>query len=165
MTVTLRGFSHTWPADVDMLLVGPDGQKVMLLSDVGGGGFSINNVNVTLSDAAGGSLSAIGMILPGTYKPTNIEPGESGELDAFPAPAPAAPYGSALSAFSGGNPNGVWSLYAVDDGPGDAGQLISGWSITMTTVASGPQAPTISDIGNQTIAVNTRGRADFLYGC
>src|SRR4029079_11723688 len=122
VTVTLRGLTHTWPADVDILLVGPGGQKAMIFSDVGGGN-ALNNVTVTLSDAAAAALTATGAIVAGTYKPTNVEPGETGELDTFSAPAPAGPYTSALSAFNGQSANGTWSLYVVDDGPGDQGSL------------------------------------------
>ncbi len=34
--VTLFGMSHTFPDDLDILLVGPSGQTVMLMSDAGG---------------------------------------------------------------------------------------------------------------------------------
>jgi subtilisin-like proprotein convertase family protein len=135
ITATLRGFTHTWPADVDVLLVGPTGQKAMIFSDVGGGN-SLNNVTVTLSDSAASSLTAA-RITAGTYKPTNIEPGETGELDSFSSPAPTGPYTSSLSAFTGTNPNGPWSLYVVDDGPGDQGSLAGGWSLSITTVSGG----------------------------
>src|SRR5688572_12173963 len=37
VTATLNGFSHTATGDVDMLLVGPGGQNVMLMSDAGSG--------------------------------------------------------------------------------------------------------------------------------
>src|SRR5690242_7366033 len=37
VTVTLQGFSHTFPRDVDVLLVGPTGRTVFLMSDVGSG--------------------------------------------------------------------------------------------------------------------------------
>ena len=33
--VTLNGFSHTFPGDVDILLVGPAGQKFIIVSDAG----------------------------------------------------------------------------------------------------------------------------------
>ena len=38
MTVTLTGMSHTFPDDVDVMLVGPGGQSAILMSDQGGGG-------------------------------------------------------------------------------------------------------------------------------
>ncbi len=154
VTVTLRGLTHTWPADVDVLLVGPNGQKAMIFSDVGGS-TDVNNVTVTLSDAAATALTAAGTIVSGTYRPTNVEPGESGELDTFPAPAPGGPYAAPLTVFNGSAANGTWSLYAVDDGAGDQGSFASGWSLTITTVTTGSQAPTISDIADQVTTVNT----------
>src|SRR5262249_21142388 len=145
--------THTYPADVDVLLVGPSGQKAMIFSDVGGGG-DINNVNLTFSDAAAAALTASGQIASGTYKPSNVEPGEKGELDTFSAPAPAGPYTSPLNVFNGQPANGVWSLYAVDDGPGDQGSIGS-WSLSITYVGTGSQAPTISDIPDQSTSTGT----------
>ena len=94
--------------------------------------------SVTLSDAAATALTATAPIVSGTYKPTNVEPGETGNLDSFPAPAPAGPYSSPLSVFRGFSPNGTWLLYVVDDGPGDQGSVGSGWSLTITTTTTGP---------------------------
>jgi subtilisin-like proprotein convertase family protein len=155
VTVTLQNLSHTYPADIDVLLVGPAGQKAVIFSDVGGGG-DVNSVTVTLSDAAATALTATGQIVSGTFKPTNVEPGETGELDNFSAPAPGGPYGTALSTFNGVGANGTWSLYVVDDGPGDLGSFAGGWSLTITTVSgNGSAAPMISDIGDQWTTTNT----------
>ncbi len=154
MTVTLRNLSHTWPADVDVLLVGPGGQKAVIFSDVGGG-IGVSNVTVTLSDAAATALTATGQIVAGTFKPTNVEPGEQGELDNFSAPAPGGPYGTPLSTFNGTSPNGTWSLYVVDDGPGDQGSFAGGWTVTITTASAGaPETPAITDVLHQSPAVN-----------
>jgi len=46
VTVSLNGLSHTYPDDLDILLVGPDGAKVMLMSDAGLGN-DLNNVVLT----------------------------------------------------------------------------------------------------------------------
>ncbi len=122
--VTLSGINHTFPSDIDILLVGPAGQRIILMSDVGSG---TDLVNVTLTfDDAGPALPI--PIISGTYRPTN-----SGTGDIFPAPAPAAPYGSALSDFNGTNPNGTWSLYVNDDAGGDSGNIAGGWSLSFET--------------------------------
>jgi subtilisin-like proprotein convertase family protein len=132
VTLTLRNLSHTWASDIDMLLVGPAGQKVLLFSDVGDL-FSLNNATVTLSDAADASLPGSGSFVTGTYKPTDYAP-----ADTFPAPAPAGPFATALSTFNGLSPEGMWCLYVVDDGPGDTGTLNEGWSLTITTQQAPP---------------------------
>jgi uncharacterized repeat protein (TIGR01451 family) len=46
--------------------------------------------------------------------------------------APPKPYGTTLSALNGGNPNGTWELFALDDALLDAGMISNGWMITLT---------------------------------
>ncbi len=65
----------------------------------------------------------------GTYKPTNYT---GGGTESFAAPAPAGPYGTALSVFDGTDPNGTWSLYVMDDRD-DYGGSLSGWSLAIET--------------------------------
>lgn len=125
--VQLFGINHTFPGDVDILLVGPGGQRIILMSDVGSS-FDLVNVNLTLDDTATSSLPASALITSGTYRPTN-----SGTGDTFAAPAPAAPYGSLLSDFNGTNPNGNWQLYVTDDAGGDIGSIAGGWSLSFLT--------------------------------
>src|SRR5678815_1492773 len=151
VTVTLNGFNHSWASDVDMLLVGPGGQKILILSDVGDG-FSPSNLTLTLSDAAASSLPSSGAFTSGTYKPTDYSANPPG-TDAFPAPAPASPYATTLSVLNGTDPNGAWSLFSVDDGAGDQGNLAGGWTLTITT--NGPASPTISNILDQSTTINT----------
>jgi hypothetical protein len=126
VTVTLPDVSHTSPDDLDILLVGPLGQKVMLMSDAGEGP-DLTNVALTFDDAAPFALPDGPGIVSGTYKPSDYESG-----DAFPAPAPGFPFGTALSVFNGADPNGTWNLYVVDDDGFDQG-TISGWSLNITT--------------------------------
>lgn len=126
VTVTLTGFAHTYPADVDVLLVGPAGQKVLLLSDAGNS--SVSGLTFTFDDDAPGSLPATGALASGTFKPTNYDTAES-----FSSPAPAGPYGTSLAAFNGTSPNGTWSLYVQDDSPQDTGNIAQGWRIHFTT--------------------------------
>ena len=126
VTVTLNNFSHTFPDDVDVLLVGPGGQKLLLLSDAGGITDAVN-ANLTFDDAASGLIPDGGPLVSGTFKPTNYATG-----DVFPAPAPAGPYTDPqlLSVFNGTNPNGTWSLYIVDDAGADVGTL-TGWTLNI----------------------------------
>src|SRR6185503_2364926 len=141
VTVTLKGLSHSWPDDLDVLLVGPSGQKALLMSDAGAGN-DINNATLTFDDAAASNLPDSSAIGSGTYKPTDFVTG-----DAFPSPAPAGPYGTALSIFNGLNPNGTWSLYVLDDEAGDSGSLAGGWSLNFTYPAT--PAATIVQISAQ----------------
>lgn len=128
VNVRLRGLSHTWPDDIDIVIVGPQGQAVALMSDVGG---STDIIDVTLDfsmEVNSGALPDGGPIVPGTYLPTNV-----GATDSFPAPAPAGPYGNDLAVFYGLDPNGTWSLYVVDDVGGDIGSL-AGWDLEIVVV-------------------------------
>lgn len=129
VTVRLNQFTHSYPSDVDVLLVGPAGQKFILMSDVGEGN-PVTNVNIVFDDEAVSQVPAA--IVAGTFKPSN-----AGTGDLFPAPAPIGPYqspatagtASLLSTFAG-DPNGNWELYFVDDAGSDAGS-ISGWELTL----------------------------------
>ena len=125
VTATLSGFGHTFPSDVDVLLVGPGGQSVILMSDVGSG-TDVSGVNLTFDDAAATSLTAA-TLTSGTYKPTNLGTG-----DTWASPAPAGPYGTTLSVFNGLDPAGVWKLFVTDDEGGDSGRFSGGWSLTLT---------------------------------
>jgi subtilisin-like proprotein convertase family protein len=142
ITVTLSGLQHTFPDDVDILLVGPQGQKVELMSDAGGNR-SISNAELSFDDDAPSYLPDFGTITSGTYKPSNFFE----QSDAFPVPAPAttvtAPYGATMLSFNGANPNGNWSLYVVDDCSGDAGQIVNGWCLSIATSSAGGPLPSL----------------------
>jgi uncharacterized repeat protein (TIGR01451 family) len=133
VTVTLANLNHAYPDDIDLLLVGPHGEAVLLMSDVGGS-LSLSGVNLTFDDAAASSLADAGPIVSGTFKPTNIGAKTDGLNDVFPAPAPQVRYTTNLSSFNGQNPNGTWSLYVVDDEAIDAGSISGGWSLAITTL-------------------------------
>ncbi|MFZ1701483.1 MAG: Calx-beta domain-containing protein [Pyrinomonadaceae bacterium] len=130
VTVDLNGFDHTWPDDVDVMLVGPGGQTAVLMSDMGTLD-DVTGLNFTFDDAAAAPLPDTATLTSGTYQPGNIGAG-----DAFAAPAPASG-GSSLGVFTGTDPNGTWSLYVMDDTGGDAGNLVGGWSINITQAIAG----------------------------
>jgi subtilisin-like proprotein convertase family protein len=129
----LTGVSHTFPGDIDFQLVGPAGQKFMGVSDSGGGG-DVTNMTISFTDTAAG-LPSTTQWVAGTFRPHNVDT----TSDAFPAPAPAAPYlnpapagtdtfagafGSAGSAL-----NGTWTLWIRDDAAADFGTM-TGWKLT-----------------------------------
>ena len=120
VNVSLFGLTHTFPDDLDILLVGPTGAKTMLMSDAGGS-HNIYNVNLTFSAGTASGLANSSVISSGTYRPTN-----HGNSDSFPSPAPGGPYGSSLAVFNGLNPNGTWSLYVNDDQICDIGGIRGG---------------------------------------
>jgi len=136
VTVGLNGLSTVSPAfpeDFDMLVVGPGSQNTMIMSDAGGSG-QLNNVNLTFDDNASSTLST-SQITSGTYKPTNVD---SGDKDAFPSPAPAKPFGTALAVFNGTSPNGNWNLFVLDEYTSGSGSISNGWSVSITTVPAAP---------------------------
>src|SRR5262245_13002147 len=145
VTVRLFNLSHSFPGDIDALLVSPSNlNAVMLMSDAGGG-LAVSNANLTFDDCAvrllpsGGGGSPAQGIVSGRFRPSNYGFGAS--TDIMPAPAPAEPYGTALAVFNGLNGtflNGTWSLYVRDDAAGDLGSIGGGWSITIFTDSSVP---------------------------
>jgi subtilisin-like proprotein convertase family protein len=132
--VTLNQLSHTWPEDIGVLLVSPSGQTVVLMSHaIGRGTSAVKGVTLTFDDAAASPLPDGGIVASGSYRPASYQ------TKVYPAPAPAGPYGGALSAFNGINPNGTWSLYVVDDAPGDSGSIAGGWGLTINVSKTGLQ--------------------------
>jgi len=125
LTVTLTNLSHTYDSDIDVLLVSPSGQAVMLMSDVGGGN-PISNATLSFSDAAPNFLAGNAPLMTGVYQPANYSP-----EDNLPVPAPLGPYATSLAAFNGSDPNGAWYLYVVDDALMDTGMIAGGWSLTL----------------------------------
>lgn len=128
VTVTLSNLSHAYPDDLDILLVSPTGQKVMLMSDAGGG-TDLSNAKFSFDDAAISALADETLAASGTYQPTDYNPGET-----LPSPAPAGPYSFALSAFNGNSPLGIWRLYISDDSNPESGSL-QGWGLQIRTDA------------------------------
>lgn len=139
VTVTLNNLTHGYPADLDLLLASPSGERVVIMSDAGGGppNRGVTNVTITLDDDAIVALPSSSLLTNGTYRPFDYT---DPNTDVFPTPAPAGPYATNLAAFNGINPNGTWSLFVVDDSTGDAGAVANGWTLTITAID--PVSPT-----------------------
>ena len=132
LTVTLNGFTHSFPSDVNIILVGPQGQTALLMSNVGGqDADSVTNLTLTLDDQADADLPILDPLYSGTFRPT----ASSTPLPFdFPPPAPAGNSNAPprLSVFDGTDPDGVWSLFVVDDVSGDDGYISNGWSMSVS---------------------------------
>ncbi|MGF1569518.1 MAG: choice-of-anchor L domain-containing protein [Nodosilinea sp.] len=147
LTVTLIGLSHQFPDDLDILLQGPDGKVIALMSDAGGS-TAINNLTLTFSDGAATDIANNGPLTSGTSKPKDYEVGE-----AFPNGTPAIT-GTTLAQFIGTNPNGDWKVYIVDDTSNNKGSL-AGYELKFTTSASETFTYTVSTISEVAYSATT----------
>ncbi len=109
--VKLNGVTHTYPKDIDILLVSPAGKVCSIMSAAGGGNPGIIAVNLILDDAAS-TLLPTTQITSGTFKPTHygadeaLPPGATGSiltslaalLEAVPAPPTPTPWPSGPTA-------------------------------------------------------------------
>jgi subtilisin-like proprotein convertase family protein len=138
VNIRLEGLSHTYPDDIDMLLVGPQGQNLIFMSDAGLN-TDVVNVELTFDDSAAGSLPDSTPITSGTYLPTNYGTG-----DTFPGPAPAPSAATQLATFNNTDPNGTWSLYINDDVGGDSGSM-TGWCLQIETGQGPTPTPTATN--------------------
>ncbi|MGE0637642.1 MAG: proprotein convertase P-domain-containing protein [Bacteroidia bacterium] len=128
VNVILYDIDHTFPDDIDIILVSPTGQAVTLMSDCGSLD-DITGVTLTFDDAAGAGLPDGTILSTGTYKPTDFT-----TPDNYPAPGPGNVSPAALlSTFNGYIANGTWSLYVVDDVGGDYGSIAFGWDLVITS--------------------------------
>ena len=160
VNLTLNGLDCSNPRantefveDLDILLVGPTGANVVVVSDVGGNNnasFQFAAIDVTLDDEAAQPLPADSLLSGGTYRPTDDDddPDETSLIDSFFPPAPTLSGAIALSTFDGSDPNGTWSLYVVDDYSGrpfDGGEnceINGGWTLAISGAVGSPGAPT-----------------------
>jgi uncharacterized repeat protein (TIGR01451 family) len=135
VTAQLQGISHTYPSDVDVILVAPSGAKSWLMSDVIGG-TDITNLDLTFDDTAAATVSCSTAPASGVYQPTNCT--DTFGTDVFPAPAPTGPYTASLAQFNNTDPTGDWHLYVQDDYSNDLGSINGGWNLTLLAGFAGP---------------------------
>jgi len=131
VTATLNGFTHSWPHDVEAVLVSPAGEELVLMEHTGTF-YSVTNLVLTFddTDAAAQSLPLNSTLVSGTFLPTEYTP-----FDVLPGLAARPAAHTNLAVFNGSNPNGIWSLYVYDDTQGNDGVITSGWSLCLTAVS------------------------------
>jgi uncharacterized repeat protein (TIGR01451 family) len=150
--VTLHKFSHTYPADIRVLLVSPSGRKVLLMARAGGP-FSVSNLDLTFDDYATRQLPD-GSLTTGAYLPTvKDDPSVS-----LATPAPEGPYAISLGTFAGDTPNGAWQLYVLDAFPVDSGSIAQGWTLEITpatcaTNGTGPDLTVVMSVEPKTASI------------
>lgn len=144
--VVFHGVTHTYIADLDIVLVGPNGVGVYILSDVGAlAAFSGGDYGFA---AGGQAFPTSGNPVAGTvYAPSGTFGDES-------FPNVVFTLGASLNTFNGVVPNGDWKLYVVDDTLGDSGQFANGWSLIFNS-----RAP-----GNSPGTFTYQGRLDGIQG-
>jgi subtilisin-like proprotein convertase family protein len=131
LNVSIQGIWHQRPDDLDLLLVGPRGQKVILMSDACGS-FEVAAFGWTWDDEAaapmpnGDATNSCGTTF---HRPADYEPGEN-----WPTPAPAGPYSTSLSSFDGTDPNGEWRLFVTDDASDRVGFFTNRFQLHITTI-------------------------------
>lgn len=135
VAVTIKGFSHTWLSDAQILLVPPVGAPVPLLAS-NLGSSDASNATVTFFAEALSAIPDPGSNLPsGAYVPN-----PAGTF-AFNAPAPSGPFTGTLAALSGASANGNWSLFVADSfSSADALSITGGWELEFFDDA--PPTPT-----------------------
>jgi subtilisin-like proprotein convertase family protein len=162
LNLKINNFNHQHPADVGILLQGPTGESVMAMGDACGSTDISTNFNWTFDDEAPVQFGngVFTNCTASTIRPSDfINP----PVD-MPAPAPARPYGAALSAFDGLQ-GGDFKLFINDDGGGDTGYL-DGWDVVMTTraaAATGFATASVNTAEGQTaqLTVNRTGPANL----
>jgi uncharacterized repeat protein (TIGR01451 family) len=145
VSVTLSNFNHSFPGDVNVLLVAPGGANALLMSHAGDQNQATAGLNLTFDDTAASPLPSTGVLYSGTWQPSvfNLPI----QLGGFPSNAPAGPYPTALSAFNSVSAVGNWSLYVFDDGVGDSGAISNGWSLALTKITPVNQAADLALTG------------------
>src|SRR5262245_40515657 len=103
LTLTLNGLTHTFPADLDFLLVAPDGTSNLLFWSDAGGVAPLTNANFTISDAATTLLpDGAGLVSGTAYRPM-----DSGGADGLEGDAE---FGTATGGVDRPQPSGTATL-------------------------------------------------------
>jgi uncharacterized delta-60 repeat protein/uncharacterized repeat protein (TIGR01451 family) len=149
VTVTINGLTHSLPSDIEMVLVSPQ-TNVLLMNDAGGDrGMGVTNATITFADSATNYMPSNNLVsgISTNYKPTpyigyngaTVFVGSnwgympvmpSNPSNMFPANI-SAPYATNLSVFNGTAANGLWQLFPADTALLDYGAISNGWSLNL----------------------------------
>ena len=135
VTAKISDFNHAGYFLIDMILEGPDGTLVKLMSDVNftGGAAVAEQINLTFDDDSA-PIPENSLLSSGSYAGTDILFGQDRLLDGTVVNA-----STLLSAFNGKDPNGTWKLHIVESGsfdtptPTGGGVLEGGYELVIET--------------------------------
>lgn len=130
--------THTFDADLDVFLIGPDGTRVELFTDVGGNGDNFSNT--TLDDEAATLITAGAAPFSGLFRPEG-----------------------SLAAFDGGFANGTWTLEVIDDFGGDVGQITQ-FGLSLLVQPPIPVAPVVDPAPGEFAEVFTQTKSPGSTG-
>lgn len=138
--VRLKTFTHTRPADLDVMVETPSGDYIYLMSDQCGAA-TITGYNWFFADdhndSLGTNLSSCGEV--------DVTPGDNfADTDGWSTAPGAAPVTS-FAGLTGTNQTGTWFLHIDDDTAGETGSIGNGWEIVLDTTA--PETSAIPDEG------------------
>src|SRR5262249_11927220 len=128
----------SFACDVGVLLMGPSGQKIVLMNNLANGRPGPTNINLTFDQTAATAIPANVPVISGSYQPLD----NSGGGRVFTGVS--LPYTNTLNAWTNLSANGPWSLYVQDFVLGDNGVISNGWSLGITTL------PVINGLKNTT---------------
>jgi uncharacterized repeat protein (TIGR01451 family) len=140
VAVTVSNLYHSYPHDIELLLVGPGGQSSILMSSAAAGTQANTPVTLTFDQTAPSAISGSQSLSTGSYQPAEFN---TPVFTNGPAP-PAGGFTANLSVFAGLPANGSWQLYAYDISDGDYGAISNGWGLAVTTIVPVNQ---ITDLG------------------
>jgi subtilisin-like proprotein convertase family protein len=167
VNVSLHNFTVATPSGLDVLLVGPEGQSVVLMSDLPSAASgpacmsNSSNLELTFDDQASGPIPAATLLSSGRYQPLDNDTPTCNVLntsDNYPDPADDPPNGTRLADFNGTNPDGDWRLFVNDTQDGNPGN-IGGWTleIVSSNKFSFGKVKRNKRKGTATLAVNVPG--------
>ncbi len=151
ISVLVNGLTHTWPDDLDFVLVSPTGKGLILMSDAGGS-TDVSGLSVGFSDSGSGPAPDSTVLGSGPYTASNYGTGDTWYTTGTTLLSFTEV--SNFAGFLGDNADGSWTLWVRDDAGGDIGS-ISDWSITFTTV---PEPTTMALFGLGAAAIAARRR-------
>lgn len=134
--VTLSGLHDSDAEGLEVLLVGPNGARMVLMASYEAGR------HVTLSTTWSFLTFAQVVECPepeGTFRGAGpTKPVDCGLSAPFPEPAPPGPYANRMEDLGSSGSNGEWKLYVANDASDGSGSIAQGWSLKLHLQPSPP---------------------------